>query len=108
VATLAAGVPDRPLDALLEASRRSSRVSTQILVAVSLVEPSGWQEELEQAILEQGDQWGAAALSSLRPDGSTELADLAAGYEEGGRKVALRWRDSVRTAFEQAGLPHSS
>jgi hypothetical protein len=107
VATLASMTDDRPDDALLNATCRSSWVSPQLLATMSLVDPSDWLPQVEQAILDRGDPKAAAAFLALNGNESEALAALAPLDRDSGDEIALGWRERITVAFDRADLTRS-
>lgn len=107
VALLAASPQERPLDALIEAARRPSWVSPQILATTALLDVPDWADQVESAIIERGNAKTAAALHALAGIRSSQLVDLANHDSENGDEIALHWRDDITTAFDVAGIARS-
>jgi hypothetical protein len=113
VALLAMNAQERPLDALLDAACRPSWVSPQLLATTSLVDVPDWFSEVEGAILDRDDDAkldtakAAAALCALEGRGSSELIDLANVDTQSGGRIAVGWRNRIRTTFDEAHIAHS-
>lgn len=60
--------------------------------------------QVERSLSDRADAKGAAAFVALSSTAAPEIVDLAGRDQEGGGQIAIRWRDGITAAFDEAGL----